>query len=142
MTVPTETLDVALVVTAVVVTELEPAVVVTATDVELEPAAALVVAEVAELALAKIDEHSACASERTTRASVAPQELMTQVVAAAWMAAALAAWHWQAKSVPQVVAEAAASVIHVVAQAGICADAKLAKAMRPMTAAVYFILAV
>lgn len=53
------------------------------------------------------------AEKHIPRASVAPQELMTQLVDAPWIAAWLLAEHWQAKSeAPQVVAEATASAIH------------------------------
>lgn len=89
------------------------------------------------------EEHAALAALRTLIAWL-PQELRTQLVAALWIAASLAAVHWQARSsAPQVVAEATAFAIQSVAHAGMVVDWAAAKLERARTATVvneYFIL--
>jgi hypothetical protein len=90
----------------------------------------------AMVAVAQAEE----AAARTARASVAPQAAKTQLVAADWMAASLAAEHWHATSVSlQVVAEETALAMQVVAQAGIWADARPVKAMTARAEYEYFI---
>lgn len=60
------------------------------------------------------------------------QASITQLVAADWIFVTLSGSHWQATSdAPQVVDFATASAIHWVAQAGIWAAAKLARAKSP-----------
>jgi len=70
----------------------------------------------------------------------------TQLDAALWIAASLAAVHWQARSsAPQVEAEATAFAMQVVAHAGIavdCAAARLERAMMVTAVNEYFMLAV
>jgi hypothetical protein len=88
-----------------------------ATDEDVE--AGVLEVETAVEVAARTDEQAAWASERTVKASVAPQAERTQEVAADWIAASLLAVHWQAKSVwEQVVAEVTAAAIHDWAQVG------------------------
>ena len=72
-----------------------------------------------------------------------PQAARTQDVAAAVMADWLDSSHWHPRSsAPQLVAEATASAIQSVAQAGICAFARPTRAMRATAENEYFILTV
>lgn len=75
--------------------------------------------------------------------ALSPQAAITHEVEAAWMAATLAVVHWHLRSVwPQVVEEETASEIHLVAQAGMAAVARPAKAMTAIAENEYFILTV
>lgn len=79
-----------------------------------------VVGATEEAVAAKTEEQADEAAARTDKASVAPQELKTQLVAADWMAASLAAEHWQSKSDSEhFVALVTALAMQVVAQDGI-----------------------